>query len=118
MGTNGSYSTSGTAGTAFLQVSRYPLNQLSLSSTAGTGIAGLGITYPEVEGRYQVKMLHWAAHLAFLKNDSETFNLAKAEKYEASFDRKFGRPMTAKAQRFRRSNDMNSPRMRPRQFGS
>src|SRR5664280_2122510 len=31
-GTNGAYSTSGTAGTAFLQVSRYPLNQLSLLS--------------------------------------------------------------------------------------
>ena len=105
-------------GTAYLQVSRYPLNRLTLNSTAGSGTAGLGITYPEVPSRYHLKMLDWAAHLAFLKNDSETFNIAKADKYEASFERKFGKPVSAKTQRFMRSNNLNRPRMKPRILGS
>lgn len=117
-GTDGVTSTSGTSGTAFLQVSRYPLNELSLTSTAGSGTAGLGITYPEVPAQYHLKLLSWAARCAFLKNDSETFNLAKSEKYEAMFDRDFGRPLSAKTKQFLRSNNLNSPRMRPRAFGS
>jgi hypothetical protein len=115
---NGTYGTHGTAGTAFLQVSRYPLNRLSLNSTAGTGAAGLGITYSETPFQYHVKMLSWAAHLAFLKNDSETFNLAKADKYEKDFERDFGKPLSAKTKQFMRSNNLNSARMRPRQIGS
>ena len=117
-GTSGALSTSGTAGTAFLQVSRYPINDLALKSTAGSGTAGYGITYPEVPNQYHVKMLSWAAHLAFLKNDSETFNLAKAEKYEKDFERDFGKPISAKVKQFLRSNNMDGARMRPRQFGS
>jgi len=117
-GTNGTTSTSGTSGTAFLQVARYPLNDLSLASTAGTGTAGLGVTYPEIPAQYHLKMLSWAVRLAFLKNDSETFNLAKAEKYEAIFDRDFGRPLSARTKQFLRSNNLNSPRMRPRAFSS
>ena len=117
-GTDGITSTSGTAGTAFLQVSRYPLNDLSLASTAGNGTAGLGITYPEIPSQYHLKMLSWAVRLAFLKNDSETFNLAKAQAFEAIFDRDFGRQLSAKTKQFLRSNNLNSPRMRPRQFGS
>lgn len=116
-GTDGVLSTSGTAGTAFLQVSRLPVNTLTLNSTAGSGTAGLGITYPEIPSQYHMRMLYWAAHLAFLKNDSETFNLAKADKYEALFERYFGKPVSAKTQRFMRSHDLNHPRMRPRPFG-
>jgi hypothetical protein len=110
--------TAGTAGTVFLQVSRYPINTLTLNSTAGTGTAGLGITYPESPAQYHIKMLSWAAHLAFLKNDSETFNLAKAEKFERDFDRDFGKALSAKVKTFLRSNNLNSARMRPRQLGS
>ena len=117
-GTSGVMSTSGTAGTAFLQVSRYPINDLSLNSSAGSGTAGLGITYPEIPAQYHIKMLSRAASLAFLKNDSETFNIAKAEKYEAMFDRDFGRPLSAKTKQFLRSNNLNSARMRPRPFAS
>ena len=117
-GTSGTASTTGTSGTAFLQVSRYPINDLSLNSSAGSGTAGLGITYPEIPAQYHIKMLSRAASLAFLKNDSETFNIAKAEKYEAIFDRDFGRPLSAKTKQFLRSNNLNSARMRPRQLGS
>jgi hypothetical protein len=99
-------------------VSRYPINTLTLNSTAGTGTAGLGITYPESPAQYHIKMLSWAAHLAFLKNDSETFNLAKAEKFERDFDRDFGKALSAKVKTFLRSNNLNSARMRPRQLGS
>ena len=104
------------AGTAFLQVSRLPLNELSLHSSQ-TGTAGYGITYPEIPGRYHEKMLYWAAHLAFLKNDSETFNLEKANLYEAQFDRHFGKAISARTERFMRSNNLDSARMRPRLFG-
>ena len=116
-GTSGVASTSGTSGTAFLQVSRLPVNTLTLNSTAGSGTAGLGITYPEIAAQYHTKILSWAARLAFLKNDSETFNLAKADRYEAIFDRDFGRPLSAKTKQFLKSNNLNSARMRPRAFG-
>ncbi|MCE5212504.1 MAG: hypothetical protein LLG40_13255 [Deltaproteobacteria bacterium] len=117
-GTDGIVSTAGTAGTAFLQVSRYPLNRMTLNSTAGTGTAGKGITYPEIPPSYHYKMLHWAAHLAFLKNDSETFNAAKADKHAGLFAQYFGLPIDAATKQFMRSNNLNSPRMRPREFGS
>jgi len=117
-GTSGTAATSGTTGTAFLQVSRYPINDLSLNSTAGSGTAGLGVTYPEIPSQYHLKMLSWAVHLAFLKNDSETFNLQKAQTYENMFDRDFGRPLSAKTKQFLRSNNLNNARMRPRAFAS
>jgi hypothetical protein len=116
-GTSGTSGTAGTAGTAFLQVSRYPINDLSLNSSL-SGTAGKGITYPESPAQYHVKLLSWAAHLAFLKNDSETYNMAKAEKYERDFDRDFGKPLSAKVKHFLRSNNLDSSRMRPRQIGS
>jgi hypothetical protein len=105
------------AGTAFLQVSRLPLNELTLNSNL-TGTAGYGITYPEIPERYHRKMLYWAAHLAFLKNDSETFNLQKSELYEKKFEQHFGKAVSAKTERFMRSNNLDSARMRSRPFGS
>jgi hypothetical protein len=75
-----------------MQVSRLPLNEMALNSNL-SGTAGYGITYPEIPGRYHKKMLYWAAHLSFLKNDSETFNLQKAELYEKKFEQHFGKKL-------------------------
>ena len=104
------------AGTAFMQVSRLPLYELALNSNL-SGTAGYGITYPEISGRYHKKMLYWAAHLAFLKNDSETFNLQKSEMYEKKFEQHFGKAVSARTERFMRSNNLDHARMRPRNFG-
>ena len=104
------------AGTAFMQVSRLPLNEMALNSNL-SGTAGYGITYPEIPGRYHKKMLYWAAHLSFLKNDSETFNLQKAELYEKKFEQHFGKAVSAKTERFMRSNNLDHASMRPRFFG-
>jgi hypothetical protein len=91
--------------TAFLMVSRLPLLPFTLE------------TSPEIEEKYHEGLLNWAAHLAYMKNDSDTFNPQKAKYYEDIFTSQFGALPDAKSERLVRSMMMNS-RMRPRRFGS
>ena len=91
--------------TAMMVVSRIPLVSFGLK------------TSPEIEEKYHVDLCDWAAHLAFMKPDSETQNLNMAKYYEDSFTAKFGPLPTAHSERWKKTLSMKQ-RMRPREFGS
>ena len=91
--------------TASLVVSRLPLTPFGLR------------TQPEIDERYHLGLVHWAAHLAFSKPDSETGNLNLAKVHEDLFAREFGALPDAYSERMRKVLSQQQ-RMRPRQFGS
>lgn len=93
------------AGTAYLTVSRLPLMSFGLDGS------------PEIDESYHEGLLNWAAHLAFMKPDSETFNANLSTYYEKLFTDQFGPLPNAKSERLRKTMMMQA-RMRPRQFGS
>lgn len=93
------------SGTASLVVSRLPLMSFSLEGS------------PEIPESYHEGLINWAAHLAYEKSDSDTFNADRAAYYERLFTDQFGPLPNAKSERLRKTIMMSS-RMRPRQFGS
>jgi hypothetical protein len=92
-------------GVANLVVSRLPLMSFPIDGS------------PEIPEHYHEGLLNWVAHLAYLKNDSDTFNPARAEYYEKLFTEQFGPLPNARSERLRKTIMMQS-RMRPRPFGS
>jgi hypothetical protein len=93
------------AGKAFLIISRLPLLPFTLNNS------------PEIAEAYHEGLMNWAAHLAYLKNDSETFNPEKAKYYEDIFTAQFGPLPSAKTERMVKTL-IQQGRMRPRAFGS
>lgn len=93
------------AGTANLVVSRLPLVQFTLN------------TSPEIDEKYHIDICDWAAHLAYMKNDSDTINLNLAKYYEDKFTEKFGPLRDAYSERMIKVLNQQT-RMRPREFGS
>ena len=91
--------------TAYLVVSRIPLIPFELK------------TSPEIDEKYHIDLTDWAAHLAYMKNDSDTLNLNLAKYYSDSFAAKFGPLPNAYSDRMRKTI-MQSQRMRAREFGS
>ena len=91
--------------TAMLVVSRIPLTPFTLR------------TSPEIQEKYHEGIMDWAAHLAFMKPDSQTINLNLAQMYEAKFTRQFGPLPDAYSDRMRKTLSQKG-RMRPREFGS
>ena len=136
-GTSGVYSTAGSAGTvgasgtggfpscwlnepgntitfvlapstidiAVLVVSRIPLTPFTLQ------------TSPEIDEKYHEGLMDWAAHLAYMKNDSDTLNLNMAKLYEDKFTRQFGLLPDAYSDRMRKVLSQKQ-RMRSREYGS
>jgi hypothetical protein len=94
----------GSNDTAFLSISRLPLVTFGL------------LTSPEIDERYHINICDWAAHLAFMKPDSETINLQMAKYYEDRFTSVFGPLPDAYSERMRKTLNQQT-RMRPRQFG-
>ena len=90
--------------TASLVVARLPLMQFGLTGT------------PEIHEKYHLDMLDWAAHLAYMKNDSDTMNINLAAYYEKSFTDRFGPLPDAYTDRMRRETPVNRQIMRPRSF--
>lgn len=128
MGTGGSVGTAGSTGTptyflnepgntitfirapsvadiADLIVSRIPLTNFTLQ------------TSPEIDEQYHLGLCDWAAHLAYLKYDTETQNLNLSKMYEDKFTQQFGILPDAYIQKMRKSYSQKQ-RMRPREFGS
>lgn len=93
------------ADTARLVVSRLPLISFTLQ------------TQPEIPEMYHEGLLDWAAHLAYMKPDSDTLNLELAAFYEAKFTRQFGPLPDAYSEKMRKTL-LQQQRMRPRVFGS
>jgi hypothetical protein len=91
--------------TADLVVSRIPLTSLTKT------------TSPEIDEQYHLGLCDWAAHLAYMKSDTETQNLNLSKFYENQFDRQFGTLPDAYIQKLRKSISQKQ-RMRPREFGS
>lgn len=90
---------------AYLVVSRLPLNPFSLR------------TSPEIDSRYHEALMDWAAHLAFMKSDSDTLNLELAGYYEQRFTATFGHLPDFYSERMRKTISQKA-RMRPREFGT
>lgn len=93
------------ATTATLVVSRIPLTPFTLQ------------TSPEIEEKYHEGLMDWAAHHAYMKNDSDTMNLNMAKIYEDKFIRSFGQLPDAYSDRMRKTLSQRQ-RMRSRVFGS
>jgi len=91
--------------TVSLVVSRIPLTPFTLQ------------TSPEIDEKYHEGLMDWAAHLAYMKNDSDTLNLNLAKVYEDRFVRQFGPLPDAYSDRMRKTLSQQG-RMRPREFGS
>jgi len=91
--------------TAYLVVSRLPLVPITYQ------------TPPEIDEQYHIDILDWAAHLAFMKPDSDTQELNLAKVYEDKFTSKFGPLPDAYSERMRKTL-LQRQRMRPREFGS
>lgn len=91
--------------TAYLVVSRLPLWSFTLQ------------TSPEIDEQYHIGLCDWAAHLAFLKPDSETLNAKLSDVYASKFIEQFGDLPDAYIQRIRKVISQKQ-RMRPREFGS
>jgi|SRR5271157_700327 len=90
---------------AYLIVSRLPLQDFTLK------------TSPEIESQHHDGLLPWAAHLAFLKPDSDTQDLNLATIYDKIFTERFGPLPDAYAEKMRKMLPRQQ-RMRPRTFGS
>lgn len=90
---------------AALVVSRLPLTPFTLT------------TSPEIEEKHHEGLMNWAAHLAYMKNDSDTLNLNLAKVYEDKFTRQFGPLPDAYSERIRKIISQQQ-RMRPRVWGS
>lgn len=91
--------------TASLVVSRIPLTPFTLS------------TSPEIPEKYHEGLMDWAAHLAYMKNDSDTLNLNLAKVYADKFEIQFGKLPDAYSDRIRKTISQRQ-RMRAREFGS
>jgi len=94
-----------TTDTAYLVVSRIPLVSFTLN------------TSPEIDEKYHEGLMDWAAHLAYMKNDSDTQNLNLAKVYSDKFSIQFGGLPDAYSDRMRKVLSMKT-RMRSREFGS
>ena len=91
--------------TAFLTVVRIPLVSFDCQ------------TSPEIDEKYHIDLCDWAAHLAFMKPDSDTNNVNLAKFYEDRFEKKFGPLPDAYSARMRKVLAQRT-RMRAREFGS
>jgi len=136
LGTSGSYSTAGSSGTVGAAgTSGYPtcwLNEPGNTITfilapSANDIASLIVsripltsftiqTSPEIEEHYHEGLMNWAAHLAYIKGDTETLNLNLAQYYDNRFTSQFGPLPDAFSDRMRRTLCQRQ-RMRPRTFG-
>ena len=128
IGTNGTVSTAGSGGypmyflnepgntitfiqapsvsdTASLVVSRIPLTPFTISSS------------PEIAEKYHEGLMDWAAHLAYMKNDSDTLNLNLAKVYADKFEVQFGKLLDAYSDRMMKTISQRQ-RVRARVFGS
>lgn len=93
------------ADTAMLVVARLPLTSFTLH------------TQPEIPEQYHEGLLDWAAHLAYMKPDSDTLNTELATLYENRFTAQFGPLPDARSEKLRKTL-LQRQRMRPRTFGS
>lgn len=73
-----------------LTVYRTPITPLTVSP---------GTTAPEIPERYHQRLMDWVRRSAYIKPDTEVFDKAASERYEAAFTASFGARIDANVQR-------------------
>ena len=71
-----------------LEVYRLPL----------TDLVGADGESPEIDDEYHFDLIHYVCYLAYIKQDSETLDISKAQWHEAQFLAKFGNKLSADAE--------------------
>lgn len=94
--------------TLHLTVSRFPLEDMSLSTRTSVG--------PEIPTEYHGDIVDWMCHLAHLKDDADSSDIKKAQYYESRFTSKFGSRSSARAEQFKKHYPREL-RVRSREFG-
>lgn len=127
-GTNGTVGTAGSGGVPYFYINE-PNNTLTfVPAPSSSDVARLVVsriplwpftlqTSPEIDEQYHIDLCDWAAHLAYLKPDSDTLNENLAKYYEDKFTMKFGTLPDAYIQKMRKVISQKQ-RMRPREFGT
>ena len=64
----------------------------------------------EIAERFHPSLLHWACHLAYLKRDSDTYNVGEADRCEAAFTRDVGPKIDASHDLWRKRMQNRRPR--------
>lgn len=85
-----------------LTVYRYPLEPLAADGDE-----------PEIHWREHEKLLDWMAHLAYLKQDTETFDSQAAKRAEDDFTKSFGKKIDANVRRQQREWRTHQIQMNP-----
>lgn len=113
-----SYTVSGTPATATgtitstlvdvlaLEVQRLPLDDMTVAP----------VTSPEIAEENHFGLIDYMCHLAYLKQDAETEDLDRSDKYEVRFTRKFGPQISAITENHRRRVPRNKS-IRAKEFG-
>ncbi|MFZ2981878.1 MAG: hypothetical protein WA085_12665 [Sphingobium sp.] len=57
---------------------------------------------PEIAAKHHRKLIDWALHLAYLKQDADAFDQTKADRHEAEFIANFGQRIDANVKRKQR----------------
>lgn len=78
-----------------LEVYRMPLVQMALTTDS-----------PEISAIHHRHLVKWAKHRAYDKQDADTQDLAKSDKYRKEFEDKFGKPLDAS---YRKRANANTP---------
>jgi hypothetical protein len=86
--------------TLSLTVFRLPLESMAAETDA-----------PEIHAKYHYRLLDWALRCAYLKNDAETLDKAKAADYQALFEQSFGVLPDANVQRKQRAHKATTVRI-------
>lgn len=67
----------------------------------------------EIPARHYPALLHWVAHLAYLKRDSETLDPGASDRHAAEFAKQVAPPISAETERWRRGTANRRPRSQP-----
>jgi len=63
-----------------------------------------GVDEPEIQTYKHLDLLHWVLHLAYMKQDADTFNAEKAIQFGERFERAFGMAQDASQLEWRRKH--------------
>lgn len=85
-----------------LTVYRYPLDPMVADEDE-----------PELPERYHYDLIDWMAHLAYLKQDTETFDPQAAKRAESDFVKNFGVKLDANVRRQQREGRTHQVRFNP-----
>ena len=89
-----------------LSIVRLPLASMTIA----------GDESPEIPEEFHMDLIDYMAHLAYLKQDSETRDIEKSNMYEEQVTQKFGPKLSAITESNRRRKPRNKS-LRPKEFG-